>query len=104
MIRSIFIIVTITLVTMFTRLSPYLLFNKNVPPILTYLGKVLPTAIIAMLVVYCLKDVDIHTSPFGAPEFIAVICVAILHVWKRNSLISILLGTAIYMFLVRVMV
>lgn len=102
MIKSILIIATMSIVTMFTRLFPSLVFKKNVPPVLSYLGNVLPASIVAMLTVYCLKDIDITTSPFGAPEFISIICVMIIQIWKRNSLMSILFGTIIYMVLIRV--
>ena len=64
-----------------------------------YLGKVLPAAIIGMLVVYCLKDVKIVSAPFGAPELIAGLLVVGLQAWKRNILLSILAGTAVYMLL-----
>ena len=104
MLRDIILILTMAIVTMFTRMSPSLIFNKDVPPVLQYLGKVLPSAIVGMLVVYCLESVNVEKSPFGAPEFIASICVAILHAWKRNALISIFFGTIIYMVLFRVMV
>ena len=67
-----------------------------------YLGEVLPQAIIGMLVIYCLKDVSLKTSPFGLPEAAAALTVVILQVWKRNSLLSILTGTLLYMFLVQI--
>ena len=104
MIKSISIIATMSIVTMFTRLSPFLIFHKKVPPILSYLGKVLPVAIVAMLVVYCLKDVDIFKSPFGVPEFIAIMCVVAVHIWRRNSLMSILVGTIVYMALIGIFI
>ncbi|MBR0512825.1 MAG: AzlD domain-containing protein [Clostridia bacterium] len=64
-----------------------------------YLGKVLPAAIIGMLVVYCLKDTEMLSASFGAPELIAGLLVVGLHAWKRNLLLSILAGTIAYMFL-----
>ena len=62
----------------------------------------LPQAIIALLVVYCLKDVSIITHPFGIPELVAGVSVVIMQAWKRNAVISILLGTVIYMFIIRI--
>ena len=68
---------------------------------MAYLGKVLPQAIIGMLVIYCLKDISFTVHPFGFPELIAVACVVAVQVWKRNALISILAGTALYMISVQ---
>lgn len=66
-----------------------------------YLGKVLPPAVIGILIIFCLKDTSIVNSPYGIPEMLAVAVVVLLHVWKRNSLISILGGTVFYMYLVQ---
>ena len=66
-----------------------------------YLGTVLPCAIMGMLVVYCLKDISFLRSPYGLPELIACCVVAALHVWKRNSLLSIGGGTVCYMLLIQ---
>ena len=98
-----FMLVIIMLVTMATRFLPFLLFGgKNQPPkIITYLGKVLPCAIMGMLVVYCLKDVRPLAYPYGIPELLGIALVALLHVWKRNSLLSIGAGTVFYMLLVQ---
>ena len=96
------LLVIMALVTWLLRFAPFLVFRKNTPSYIVYLGKVLPSAIIGMLVVYCLKDVDIKSAPFGLPEWIAVLCVVLLQCWKRNSLISILFGTVIYMLLIRI--
>ena len=68
---------------------------------ITYLGQVLPFAIMGMLVVYCLKDVKFLSAPFGAPEIIGCAIVALLHLWKRNSLLSIGVGTVAYMVMVQ---
>lgn len=96
-------IITISLVTMLVRFSPFLIFNKQekLPDIISYLGKVLPTAIMAMLVVYCLKDVNITVFPYGLKELIAVLVVAMLHIYKRNTLLSIVCGTICYMLLIQ---
>ena len=90
-------------VTILLRFLPFLIWSgkRKTPAYILYLGKVLPPAIIGMLVVYCLKDVSFAAAPFGAPELIAGVCVVCLQVWRRNSLISILGGTLIYMLLVQ---
>ena len=88
-------------VTALLRFLPFLVFRRHTPPYIAYLGKVLPPALIGMLVIYCFKDVSFAAAPFGLPELIAAICVVALHVWKRNSLVSILGGTGIYMLLVQ---
>lgn len=99
---SVIIIAVMSAVTMLTRFLPFIVFRKKTPKYISYLGRVLPSAIIGMLVIYCLKDITPFVSPFGIPELIAVACVAGVQVWKRNSLISILTGTAVYMVLIRV--
>lgn len=102
--HSVWIVVVATLVTMATRFLPFLIFGngKETPPIITYLGKVLPYAIMGMLVVYCMKDVAFLSAPFGIPELLSCVVVALLHLWKRNSLLSIGVGTVFYMILVQV--
>ena len=95
------LIAVMAAVTILLRFLPFLVFRNQTPPYITYLGKVLPPAIIGMLVIYCLKDVSLTTHPHGLPELIAAACVVGLQIWKRNSLISILAGTVVYMFLVQ---
>lgn len=87
-----------------TRFTPFILFpeGKKHPEVITYLGKVLPPAMMGLLIVYCLRNVSITAAPHGLPELIAIICVVILHLWRRNPLLSIGVGTAIYMVLVQV--
>lgn len=101
--RSVIIIVLIALTTLATRAIPFILFpeGKKVPKAIEYLGKVLPPAVIGMLVVYCLKSVNPLSFPFGLPELIAGLAVVLLHIWKRNNLLSIGVGTIIYMVLVQ---
>lgn len=92
----------VALVTMLLRFLPFFVFSgKKTPEFIDYLGKYLPYAIMAMLVVYCLKGVSFVSAPFGVPEVIAVLVVAGLHVWRRNTLLSIVAGTLCYMFLVQ---
>lgn len=95
------LILVMALVTGLLRFTPFLIFRKSVPSYVVYLGKVLPSALIGMLVIYCLKDVDVTAAPFGLPELIAAVSVVVLQCWKRNSLISILFGTVIYMVLIQ---
>lgn len=93
----------IALVTISLRSAPFMLFpdNKETPKYIKYLGKILPNTIIAMLVIYCLKDISVFVYPNALPEIIAIISIAILHIWKRNTLLSIGGGTLIYMLLVQ---
>ena len=93
------LVAVMSLVTVFLRAFPFLVFRKKVPPFILYLGEVLPPAIIGMLVVYCLRDTRVLTAPFGLPEFLSLAAVVLLQAWKRNSLLSILSGTAVYMLL-----
>lgn len=96
-------IAVIALVTAALRFLPFLIFgeDRKTPPLVSYLGQVLPYAIMGMLVVYCLKDLSITSAPFGIPEIIGCSVVALLHVWKRNTLLSIGAGTVCYMLLVQ---
>ena len=101
--HAILTILVATLVTAATRFLPFLIFGngKKTPDIIVYLGKVLPYAIMGMLVIYCLKNVSFLQSPFGIPELLGCAAVAILHIWKRNTLLSIGAGTVLYMLLIQ---
>lgn len=101
--KAFLIVVIVAVCTFLTRLLPFLLFrgNKPIPKPVKYLGEVLPPAIMAILVVYCLKSVSLLNSPFGLPELISVVCVAVVHIIKRNNLLSIGLGTVLYMILIQ---
>ncbi len=100
---SLAMILIIALVTMALRFIPFFIFSgdRPVPKFVTYLGRVLPYSIMAMLVVYCLKSISFVKAPFGLPELISVALVAVLHVWKRNTLFSIICGTVCYMVLIQ---
>ncbi|MDP4153061.1 MAG: AzlD domain-containing protein [Bacillota bacterium] len=101
--QALIIIAIISIITISTRALPFILFDRRATPkIVLYLGKVMPTAIIAMLIVYCLKNVTPMSYPYGLPELIAGVVVVALHIWKRSNLLSIFGGTALYMFLVQV--
>ncbi|BDF73010.1 branched-chain amino acid transport protein AzlD [Oscillospiraceae bacterium] len=90
-------------ITFLTRALPFLLFDRGEAPpkIVLYLGRVLPPAVIAMLIVYCLRGVSFAAPAGWAPQLIAVLAVVILHVWKKNNLLSIFGGTILYMILVQ---
>lgn len=96
-------IAVIGLITWITRALPFLIFNgrKELPPTIHYLGSVLPASIMIILVVYCLRNIDFSTFPFGAAELISVTMVIGIQVWKKNNFLSILAGTACYMILIR---
>ena len=91
------------MVTQIGILLPFVLFsgNKKTPKFIEYLGKALPAAIFALLVVYCLKNVDITSGSYGIPEAISVAVVTVLHLWKRKILLSMAGGTFCYMLLVQ---
>ena len=88
--------------TMVTRFLPFLIFpeGKEPPEFIQYLGKVLPYAVIGLLVIYCLKDVP-GSGTYGIPEFLAIVFIVLLHRWKKNILLSIGGGTVFYMLLVQ---
>ena len=99
-------IITIGMVvlgTMITRFLPFLLFpaGKPVPRYVQYLGKALPSAVFGLLVIYCLKNVDLMQGSHGIPELLSLAAVAALHLWKRQMLLSIAGGTVFYMALVQ---
>ena len=101
--HDILLVAVVALVTIALRFLPFWIFgeNRTTPPLITHLGKVLPYAIMGMLVVYCLKDIRFTAAPFGIPEAIGCALVAGLHIWKRNTLLSIGAGTLCYMLLVQ---
>ena len=101
--HSALLIAVMALVTAGLRFLPFLIFaeNRKTPPLVAYLGQVLPFAIMGMLVVYCLKDVSFTAAPFGIPEVVGCAVVTLLHIWKRNTLLSIGAGTLCYMLLVQ---
>ena len=90
-------------VTILLRFLPFWIFSEGqkTPPLIAYLGKVLPFAIMGMLVVYCLQGISLTAAPFGIPQLLGCAIVAGLHVWKRNTLLSIGGGTVCYMIMVQ---
>lgn len=100
--HSFLLIAVVALVTMGIRFLPFVIFRKKTPRLVLYMGKVLPFAIMGMLVVYTLKHVSVVEGNHGIPELIGVLFVVFLHKWKHNTLLSIVGGTIIYMLLVQV--
>ena len=96
-------IAVMAVVTFLTRALPFLLFGRggNPPRVVVYLGKYLPPAVIAMLIVYCFKGVSFDAAAHWVPAFLAGGAVALLHLWKRNNMLSIMGGTIFYMVLVQ---
>lgn len=90
-------------VTFLTRVLPFLLFDRggSPPKVVLYLGKVLPPAVIAMLIIYCLRNISFAGAAGWAPQLLAAAAVVALHLWKRNNLLSIFGGTVLYMVLVQ---
>ena len=101
--QKIIIIGMAVLGTAMTRFLPFLVFpvDKPVPKYIQYLGRVLPSAVFGLLVIYCLRDVNILSGSHGIPELISIAAVAGLHLWKRQMLLSIAGGTVCYMMLVQ---
>ncbi len=104
MLHSIEIIAVAAIVTFIIRAIPFVAFGgkREVPVTVTYLGKVLPPAIMVILVIYCIKGIHLLSGSHGIPELLSIAVVTALHVWKRNTLLSIAVGTSFYMILVQV--
>jgi len=100
--QSVITILVVVAGTMLTRFLPFLIFpeDRTPPPYITYLGTVLPYAVIGLLVVYCLKDA-FSSGHFAIPELISIAFITVLHKWKKNTLLSIGAGTVLYMILVQ---
>ena len=101
--QTLLTILAVALGTQITRWTPFLLFpeRKDPPQVVLYLGRVLPPAMMGLLVVYCFRNVHWLSGSHGLPELLATAVVAALHGWKRNVLLSIAGGTAVYMLLVQ---
>ena len=97
------LVAVIAAVTIALRFAPFLLLRgRETPKFIAYLGRVLPYAIMGMLVVYCLRGTTFASVSNWLPQLIATAAVVLLHHWKRNTLLSIVAGTALYMVLVQV--
>lgn len=100
--HTLLLIAVIALVTLLLCALPFILFRSgHTPSIVTYLGRVMPPAVIGMLVIYCFADIDFTRWQAFAPTIIAALIVVILHVWKKNSLLSIGVGTVSYMLMIQ---
>lgn len=86
--------------TLVTRFLPFVAFRRGIPRFVRYLGAALPGAIFGMLVIYCLKDVDVLAGSHGIPEALAILVTAASYLWRKNMLLSVVGGTAFYMVLV----
>ena len=96
------IIAVISLVTVVLRFAPFIVFRQGAPKAVLYLGRVLPQAIMAMLVVYCLRNTSFTGGSYAIPEIISLAAVIVLHKLRHNTLLSIIAGTLIYMLCVQV--
>ena len=101
---SALLIAVISLVTILLRALPFGIFGdqRKVPKVILYLGEVLPSAVLGMLVVYCLKDLKLTEFPYGLQELLACGAVVLMQVWKKNTIYSILTGTLLYMLLLHI--
>lgn len=100
--QTLIMVLAVALGAMVTRFTPFILFSdRRERPAVDYLGKALPAAMMGLLVVYCLRNVSVSSPPHGLPELIAVAVTAGLHIWRKNVLLSIFVGTAVYMLLVQ---
>lgn len=100
----IYVIAIMSIVTILIRFLPFILFDhgKKLPKWISYLGKVLPPAIMSMLLVYCLRNINFVEGNHGLPELLCVGIAILLHSWKRNTLLSIGVSTILYMILIRI--
>ena len=101
--QAFLLVLVAALCTLITRALPFVVFGgkKALPPVVEWLGRILPPAMMATLVIYCLKGVSITTGSHGIPELISLAVVTALHLWRRNTLLSIAAGTICYMLLVQ---
>ena len=97
------IILCIVAGTFLTRSLPFIMFPevKEQPKLISYLSRTIPAAMMGLLVVYCLKNVSVLTWPHGLPEIIGIGSTVGLHLWKKNVLLSILVGTIVYMVMIQ---
>ncbi|MDO4487725.1 MAG: AzlD domain-containing protein [Eubacteriales bacterium] len=101
--QHIITIALLVVVTVLTRFLPFWVFSENreTPGFIIYIGKFLPAAVFSMLIVYCLRNVDFIGGNHGLPEIICILITAVLHLWKRQTLLSIGVGTISYMILIQ---
>lgn len=103
--QYVILVLVLALSVHITRFLPFIVFGKRdtLPPVLDYLGRVLPAAMMGLLVVYCFKDISFTSLSDVLPALVASATVAAAHLLKRNTILSISLGTAVYMLLIRIL-
>ena len=101
--HAMIIILVMGLMTLATRILPVLIFGRGerVPEYILYLGKVVPYTAMGLLIVYCLRDVQVTESPHALPELISITAVTLTYLWKRNTILSVVVGTVLYMILIQ---
>ena len=101
--HALIIILVMGFMTFATRIVPVLIFGRGekVPEYILYLGRVVPYTAMGLLIVYCLKDVSVIEGSHAIPEIISMAVVSLTYLWKRNSIFSVVAGTALYMALVQ---
>ena len=100
--HAMIVIAVMGLAVLATRIVPVLIFGRGekVPEFILYLGRVVPYTAMGLLIVYCLRDMPVLDAPHGLPEIISLTVVTGTYLWKRNTILSVVAGTALYMFLV----
>lgn len=101
--HAMIVIAAMGLAVLATRILPVLIFGRGekVPEFILYLGRVVPYTAMGLLIVYCLRDVPVFDAPHGLPELISLAVVTVTYLWKRNTILSVVTGTVLYMFLVQ---
>ena len=101
--HAMIVIAVMGLAVLATRIVPVLIFGRGekVPEFILYLGRVVPYTAMGLLIVYCLRDMPVLEAPHGLPEIISLAVVTVTYLWKRNTILSVVIGTALYMFLVQ---
>ena len=101
--HAIIVIAVMGLAVLATRIVPVLIFGRGekVPEFILYLGRVVPYTAMGLLIVYCLRDMPLLEAPYGLPEIISLAVVTGTYLWKRNTILSVVTGTVLYMFLVQ---
>ena len=101
--HAMIVIAVMGLAVLATRIVPVLIFGRGekVPEFILYLGRVVPYTAMGLLIVYCLRDMPVLEAPHGLPEIVSLAVVAGTYLWKRNTILSVVIGTALYMFLVQ---
>lgn len=101
--HAMIVIAVMGLAVLATRIVPVLIFGRGekVPEFILYLGRVVPYTAMGLLIVYCLRDMPVLEAPHGLPEIISLAVVTGTYLWKRNTILSVVTGTVLYMFLVQ---